>query len=228
MIEIDAPNEGSGSASTTFYIDIALPSAAAATGGAILFFRAGMAAVHHANRRGAADDYLAVAFPDFAADQPGLRRFGEHLRIFGSERALDAVLDSERLTQGMRTGLIARIPRIRPVEASSTGVAFVRTRAGGRRTVGDMMRRLERSRSRGGGSTVLETRLNRLAGDTAAVAGLDRDRRRVEAGCGHILLASGVSLVIRPEQIDTESGQTALVSTYGLSSPSRPSPVPSF
>ena len=232
MTKIDAPNEGAGSASTAFYVDLALPSATAATGGAILFLRAGMAAVHHVNRRGEADDYLAVAFPGFAPDKPGLRRFGEHLRIFGSERSLDVLLDSERLTQSLRTGLIARIPRIRPVEASTRGGAFMRTRAGSRRTVGDMMRRLERSRARGGGSDVLETRLNQLAGDTAAAArlqaDLDRDRRRAEAGCGHLLLASGVSLVIRPEWTEEPSPATALVSTYGLSSPSRPSPVPSF
>lgn len=228
MTEIDAPNEGSGSASTAFYIDLALPPAAAATGGAILFFRAGMASVHHANRRGAPDDYLAVAFPGFASDKPGLRRFGECLRIFGAERALDLLLDSERLTQGLRTGLIERIPRIRPVEASTRGAAFVRTRAGSRRTVGDMMRRLERSRARGSASAVLEKRLAQLDDDSTAAARLDRDRRRAEAGCGHLLLASGVSLVIRPEWTDAETGPTALVSTYGLSSPSRPSPVPSF
>jgi hypothetical protein len=223
-------NQGLGKAPIGFYTDFSLATAGATTGGAILFFRSVLEAVHHVNRRCRPDDYLALAFPEFSLEEPRLKRFGNRVRVFGSEARLEELLDTERVARCFRTGLLSRIPRIRDSDAFERGAAFIRIRAGDKLTEGEIARRLHRFNRRGKESLVLEQEFLRLRRDDAvgerARRSLESARRGVEAECGRLLLSSGVSLIIGRRDGGDRPTDMAEVTTYGLSLASSPSLLP--
>lgn len=102
-------------------------------------------AVHHANRQGSADDYIAVALPGMGAGRTGMQP-GMQVDLFGSDASLNALLGLEGMIALKRRGMIEApvIGEVR-VDAGMTGAAYVRDRASERHTPGWVRRTLARA-----------------------------------------------------------------------------------
>ena len=105
-------------------------------------------AVHHVNRRGDLDDFLAIALP-FMQMRRGFMQPGDGIEVFGSEKSLISLLSSDRVQIAIRRGL-ADYPDMEEVSfISEHGTAFIRDRSNEKLTPGWIRRRRRRAAGRG-------------------------------------------------------------------------------
>lgn len=106
-------------------------------------------AVHHANRHGATDDFIAVALPQMKMGRNCMQP-GHEIELIGSKASLAAYLELEGSVSLKRRGMLVE-PEVEDVfmEVGKQGAAFVRDRACEKRTPGWIRRSQARAARRG-------------------------------------------------------------------------------
>ena len=209
-------NEGQGHCFLEARVDLDLSEMAAEMGATQDFFRTLLHAVHDVNRNDPDNGRIAVAFPGLRPEARGLYAFGERVRLFGTEKMLARLIATDRVTSAVRRGLVGRRPRIFGVSVTdgAPGTAFVRARAGDRRTPGELRRRIARNARQGRDTAKLERKLAETTLGRVA---------RAEADALYLPLGPK-RLTFQPMPCPT-AAQVA-VSTYGFSNASDPAGLP--
>jgi hypothetical protein len=163
--------------------------------------------VHHANRTGDADDFIAVALPQMNKGRDAMR-LGHEIELIGSEISLHRLNDMQGIATLRRRGMIEATD-IGEVwlEDGDTGAAYVRDRSGEKYTAGWLRRTAARAERRG---KPLGKRLNRMRGHDE----------------GTLALFYGDAVIHVREVVSIVSETPLLVSTYGFSSPASPAVLP--
>ena len=163
--------------------------------------------VHHANRTGGADDYIAVALPQMHKGR-NVIRLGHEIELIGSEASLSRLDEMDGIARLRRRDMIKAIGIGEAwIDEGATGAAYVRDRAGEKYTAGWMRRTAARAERRG---KPIGKRLKRPRDDDAGALAL----RYVDA------------VVHVREVVATVSDAPLMVSTYGFSSPASPAILP--
>jgi hypothetical protein len=165
-------------------------------------------AVHHANRHGSTEDFIAVAFPQMRMGREAMRP-GDDLELLGSEAALAAfqALDGARA--------LARRGMIEPHQISESyaeigqeGAAYLRDRACEKHTEGWLRRSAARAKRRG---KPLGKRVKPRADNTKT-----------------LVLRHGDAVLHIREVLGIYTGAPLMVSTYGLSGEGAPAILPVY
>lgn len=166
-----------------------------------------LSAVHHANRTGAFDDFIAVALPQMRMTRNGMA-IGHEVELIGSPTALSRYLDLEGIKTLQRRGMIQET-EIGDVwsEVGETCGAYVRDRRVEKATAGWMRRSHARAERRG-----------KPIGKQNAKLNSDAD--------GVLALHYGESVLLVREVVGVMTDQRLMVSTYGFSSSSSPAILP--
>lgn len=163
--------------------------------------------VHHANRTGDSDDFIAVALPQMHKGRK-VMRLGHEIELIGSDTSLSRLDSMDGIAKLRRRGMVEAIDIGETwVEEGATGAAYIRDRAGEKYTAGWLRRTAERAKRRG---KPLGERLKRLRDDTADA----------------LALRYGDTVVHVRELVATVSAEPLIVSTYGFSSPVSPAVLP--
>lgn len=165
-------------------------------------------AVHHANRHGSVEDFIATAFPTMKMGRETMLP-GNDLELIGSETSLNAFLGVEGVITLKRRGMLeeAEIGEVF-TEPGVIGAAYIRDRACEKHTLGWIRRSEARAARRG-----------KPLGNPVKSRGHDRKALVVNHG--------DTVLHIR-EVIGEFRDAPLMVSTYGLSGASRPAILPVF
>lgn len=165
-----------------------------------------LAAVHHVNRRGDPQDFIAVALPTRRSgrvvDLPGLE-----IELIGSETCLSALLDTEGFATLLRRGML-RSPEILEVarEPGEVGAAYVRDRSGEKWTAGGIDRMRRRAERRG-------VKLRKIT------------RKPVSMADSLTIFVGKTPIHVR-EIVALETDALLMVSTYGFSAAATPAILP--
>lgn len=163
-------------------------------------------AVHHANRHGPVDDYIAVALPQM---RPGryVMQPGHEIELIASEAALTAFLALDGPARLRRRGMIEAV-EVDPsyMEPGMSGAAYVRDRAAEKYTDGWVRRSRARAQRRG-----------KPVAPPARVR--DPDPRA-------LALYYGQAVVHVRQMIATVTDEPLRVSTYGFSRATAPAVLP--
>ena len=163
-------------------------------------------AVHHANRHGNEDDFVAVALPGMQMTRIGMVA-GHDVTMFGSEESLAAVLNLDGIKLLQRRGMVRDLVTEEAwCDAGSTGSAWVRDRTCEKYTAGWLRRSQARAARRG-----------KPLGKLSPTRGVPTDL---------LTLTYGTTPVHLREVIGTVSGVPLMVSTYGFSSPGAAAVLP--
>ena len=169
---------------------------------------AAIRAVHHANRKGLQDDFIAIAFPTMRQGRVAMLP-GYEIELVGSHKSLAAFLELEGIVKLARRGMLepTEIGEVF-VEVGATAAGYLRDRSSEKHTAGWIRRSKARAERRGKplGKHVLAKRHD------PKILTIKND---------------DVVLHIR-EVIGVYSGTPLMVSTYGLSSVSVPAILPVF
>lgn len=169
---------------------------------------AALRAVHHANRRGSVEDFIAVAFPTMKMGRETMLP-GNDLELIGSEASLNAFLGMDGVITLKRRGMLEETEIGEPLtELGVVGAAYIRDRACEKHTPGWIRRSEARAARRG-----------KPLGNLVKTRGHDAKALVVNHG--------DTVLHIR-EVVGEFTDAPLLVSTYGLSGVSRPAILPVF
>jgi len=165
-----------------------------------------LAAVHHINRHGNLEDFIAVAL---ATRRLGRVRDlpGETIELIGSEDCLGTLLGTEGLTTLLRRGML-RSPEILEVEREmgETGAAYVRDRRDEKWTAGGIERMRRRAERRG-------VKLHKITRKPVSMA-------------GRLMIFLGATPLHVREIVAPQSDAPLMVSTYGFSAVEAPAILP--
>ena len=157
-------------------------------------------AVHHINRHGSSDDFIAVALPAMRMGRNCMMP-GHEVELIGSETSLAGLTKSDGLQTLMHRGML------RPLEVEEVfldrdmvGAAYVRDRACEKRTAGWLRRNRARAERR---------KKTWKVSDTPA-----RQNERTA-----LCLKYGKAVIHVRQIIGTVTDDSLMVSTYGFSSP---------
>jgi hypothetical protein len=164
-------------------------------------------AVHHANRHGAPDDFIAAALPLM---RKGRERVlpGHDLELIGSPNSLRGLLNLEGMVILKRRGMLENI-EISEVyhEPGMTGAAYIRVRSSQQGTAGWIRRSLARAERRG--------------------VPVGNPMRRVQPDeTGLLVLRHGDAVLHIREKVAPYTGEKLMVSTYGFSAETAPAILP--
>jgi len=108
-----------------------------------------LSAVHHANRHGSPEDFIAVALPTLHMGEH-CALMGTDVELLGSEASLGAFLRLDGVVSILRRRMIehTEVGEVYP-EAGMTGAAYVRVRKSEKYTQGWIRRASERAKRRG-------------------------------------------------------------------------------
>lgn len=169
---------------------------------------AALRAVHHANRHGSPEDFIAIAFPQMRMGRAAMLP-GDDLELLGSETSLAAF----QALDGAKT--LARRGMIEPHEISESyaeigqeGAAYLRDRGCEKHTAGWLRRSAARAERRG---KPLGNPVEPRANDTKT-----------------LLLQHGDAVLHIRELLGIYSGAPLMVSTYGLSGAGAPAVLPVY
>lgn len=164
--------------------------------------------VHHFNRQGDENDYLAVAFPELCR-RAGHLASGFSIEIFGSEGALMQLIKNENIQTLKRRGMIED-REIQPVfiESGSHGRAFVR----------------DRSAEKGSISSIKRSQRRAKAAGVTFQKEITPGRRGKHGSVLHLRI--GKSVVNVRSVLGIVSAGPIAVSTYGFSASTAPSYLP--
>lgn len=221
----DSLNVGFGSCRPEATTKVVAPFSWISEGREMQFAATVLAAVHAHNRRAAEGEFVALDFPTASFRREAAGRPGAVARLIGSRTALEAIRASERIAQFSKRK-ITRAGRpakdaITDLDPLAEGYCLVRSRKSDRVQPGDLRRRIARAKRRGHASDAdiasMEARLEHLES-------LNIAERRALASVGPeaaVLLGEMLFTFARRKSTSCENG-TALVSTYGMSSPEAP------
>ena len=163
--------------------------------------------VHHSNRTGDVEDFVAVALPQMRKGREGMIA-GHEVELIGSETALRRLSTMEGMAKLRRRGMIedAEIGEVW-METGETGAAYARARVGEKYTEGWIRRTAARAERRG---KPLGKKLRRMRGEDTDSLGLHY----------------GGTVVHVREIHGAFSDAPIMVSTYGFSSPVSPAVLP--
>ena len=164
-------------------------------------------AVHHANRNGEVDDFIAVAFPQMHKRR-GLLYSGPRVDLIGSEASLSRFAGMDSIKSLYRREMI-KAPDVEDVwfNEGDAGVAYVRDRTREKTTEGRRRRIAARAERRG---RPVGTCLKQVREDTRDI----------------MPLFYGNAVIEIRKVVANFSGSPLLVSTYGFSSPTSPAVLP--
>lgn len=163
--------------------------------------------VHHSNRTGDAEDFIAVALPQMHKGRD-VMRLGHEIELIGSEASLFRLDGMDGIATLRRRGMIESIEiGETSVDPGANGAAYVRDRAGEKYTAGWLHRTAARAERRG---KPVGKRLKRV---------------REHDGNALALFYGNAVLHVR-EVVATVSEGPLLVSTYGFSNPTSPAILP--
>lgn len=157
-------------------------------------------AVHHANRHGAADDFIAVALPAMRMGR-NCALPGHDIELIGSETSLSALVRLDGVQALIRRGMLQEL-QVDEVEVApgEIGAAYVRDRSCEKQTAGWLRRNKARAERRG----------KPWANGPRQAKGHDMTALALPYG----------EAVLHVRQIIAEMNELPLmVSTYGFSSP---------
>lgn len=163
-------------------------------------------AIHHANRHGDVQDFLAVALSDMKKERDHMIT-GHDIEVFGSTASLSSLLNLDGLQLLQRRGMIrdAEIKEVH-VDVGETGSAWVRDRKREKKTEG--WERRARARAERNGHTF-------------------KERKKGHPYEQDLLMIMYGTTPIHLRKVDGEMSDTPLmVSTYGFSSPQSPAILP--
>lgn len=163
--------------------------------------------VHHANRTGHPEDFIAVAFPQMHKGRE-IMRAGHDIELIGSEVSLQRLADMDGIAKLRRRGMLKDFDIGETwSEPGIIGAAYVRDRSVEKYTAGW----LRRSRARA------ERRGKPVGRQLRAVRKNDRDS---------LPLRYGNAVVHVREVVSKMTEKTLMISTYGFSSPAAPAILP--
>ena len=170
--------------------------------------RNALRAVHHANRHGSTEDFIAAALPAMRMGRQAMLP-GHDLDLIGSEASLSALLAHEGLLKLIRRGMIGT-PEIGEVflEPGTTGAAYIRDRSTEKHTPGWIRRSKARAERRG--------------------KPLGEEVRPRKHDTKVLTLAHGDAILHIREVIGVFTDAALMVSTYGFSGASAPAVLPVF
>jgi hypothetical protein len=163
-------------------------------------------AVHHANRHGSIEDFIAVALPDMHMARNGMVA-GNEIELIGSDTSLTSLLKHDGINTLLRRGMINGVMIEETwCDAGLQGSAWVRDRACEKHTPG-WIRRTEARAARRGKSVGKAMKPRGFGGDM-------------------LTLVYGKTPINLREVIGIVSDGPMMVSTYGFSSPNTPAILP--
>lgn len=163
--------------------------------------------VHHANRTGDADDFIAVALPQMHKGR-NVMRLGHEIELIGSEASLSRLDRMDGIVTLRRRRMIEAIEIGETwVDPGATGAAYVRDRTSEKYTAGWFRRTAARAERRG---KPVGKRLKRV---------------REHDGNALAIFYGNAAIHVR-EVVANISEGPLLVSTYGFSTPSSPAILP--
>lgn len=167
---------------------------------------AALRAVHHANRHGSEEDFIAVAFPTMKMGRETMLS-GDDLELIGSEVSLNAFLGLEGVITLKRRGMLeeAEIGEVF-TELGMVGAAYIRDRTCEKHTPG-WIRRSEARAARRGKSVGKQVKPR------------DHDPKT-------LVLKNGDTVLHVREVVGEFTDAPLMVSTYGLSGASMPAMLP--
>lgn len=203
---MSALNEGRGRCRGTARLLIKPVRAVIELGAANDVLTMALRAVHHANRQGAADDFIAIAFPSRRIGRDVMLP-GHELELIGSEASLGTLLDLEGMQTLKRRKMIDD-PQIGETffDPGMIGAAYVRDRGCEKHTAGWIRRNQARAARRG---KALGKPVRQRADDKTS-----------------IVLKYGRAVLHVREIISEFTTAPLMVSTYGLSGISAPAILP--
>jgi hypothetical protein len=167
-----------------------------------------LAAVHHVNRHGDPEDFIAVALP---TRRPGRVRDlpGTEIDLIGSAACLGTLFGTEGLATLLRRGMLIT-PEILEVERETgeTGAAYVRDRRGEKWTAGGIERMRRRAERRG--------------------VALHKITRKPVSLAGSLTFFLGTTPLHVREIVAPQSDAPLMVSTYGFSAAEAPAILPVY
>lgn len=202
----DHLNVGPGLCQATARLTIKPVRAVIELGAASDVLARALAAVHHVNRRGNPEDFIAVALP--ARRSGRVRELpGEEIELIGSKACLSVLLGTDGLVTLRRRGMI-RHPEIFEVERErgEIGAAYVRDRTGEKWTAGGIERMRRRAARRG-------VQLREIT-------------RKPVSLSGRLTLFLGATPINVREIVAEQSDEPLQVSTYGFSASAAPAILP--
>lgn len=201
-------NQGQGRCQSAARLLIRPVRAAIELGASEDVLNAALKAVHHANRQGNRDDFIAIGLPMLRMGRE-LMQAGHDMELVGSELVLARFLALEGVERLLRRGMI-ETPAIGPinVDLGMIGSAFVRDRFSEKHTAGWLRRSQARAERRGKplGKAVTEKR---------------HDPKMLTITCGHAILHI-------KEVLGSYVDEPLMVSTYGFSTVSAPAILPIY
>lgn len=169
---------------------------------------AALRAVHHANRHGKPDDFIAVAFPTMRMGREVMLP-GHDLELIGSDLSLAGLMALEGVEKLLHRGMI-EAPEIGEIyfEPGMTGAAYVRDQKSAKHTPGWIRRTRARAERRG-----------KPLGKTVPAKAHDPKM---------LMLRHGDTTLHVREIVAEYTDAPLMVTTYGLSSTSGPAVLPVF
>ena len=145
----DGLNMGQGRCQSTARLLIAPVQAVIELGASGDVLTKALNAVHHANRHGSQEDFIAVALPTM---RMGRNRMlpGHEIELIGSEISVSALLQLDGLQSLIRRGMLQPLEVEETfLDVGSIGAAYVRDRACEKHTAGWLRRNKARAERRG-------------------------------------------------------------------------------
>lgn len=203
---MSALNAGQGRCQATARLLIRPVRAAIELGAAEDVLSAALRAVHHSNRHGLIEDFIAIALPCMRMGREAMLA-GHDLELVGSERSLTNFLGLDGVATLIRRGMI-QTPEIGEVffQTGMTGAAYIRDRSSEKHTPGWIRRSKARAERRG-----------KHVGK--AVKPREHDHKI-------LTLNQGDAILHVREVIGAFCDVPMMVSTYGLSGASSPAILP--
>lgn len=205
---MDTLNEGKGRCLATFRLLIRPVRAAIELGATRDVHSAVLRAVHHANRHGSAEDFVAIAFPAMKMGRE-IMLPGDDLELIGSDVSLGRLLELEGLMTLKRRGMLEEtFPGEVYADEGMTGAAYVRDRAVEKHTAGWIRRSEARAARRG--------------------KPLGKAVKRRDDDLKSLVLIYGSTVLHIREVTGIFTDHPLFVSTYGFSSAADPAILPVF
>lgn len=203
------PNIGKGQCHGTARLLIKPARAVVELGALQDVVTAALNCVHHGNRTGDVDDFIAVALPQMRKGRDGMR-LGHEIELIGSEDCLSRLDAMDGIVTLRRRGMIEALDIGETwFDPGAIGAAYVRDRAGEKYTAGWIRRSQARAERRG----------------KPIGRSLQCPREYDESA---LALYYGSAVVHVREVVAPIADAPLIVSTYGFSAPSSPAILPVF
>lgn len=178
--------------------------------------RAVFSAVHRVNRKAFEDQRLALTLPEMDHGY-GIHKLGSRIVVFGTTSLLDRVADDKDLMRLVDRGAFKIRRREVDCSPGDPGCFLVRSRDREPTTDQSLSRQQRRDQRR---ATHIQATAGRYAGAKKAKP-IDLSMHP----CAFVTMREGLKMNIRAGQ-KTWNGDDVIVSTYGLSTPSRIATLP--